>query len=69
MNIRPVDAKKGSIGCGIERVRQAISNERNRSGTRRERGKSVNSLTLLVWPWISEKMGGSKQSVVAEMAR
>jgi hypothetical protein len=69
MNVRPVDAKKGSIGCRIERVRQAISNERNRSGTRRERGKSVNSLTLLLWLWISEKMGRSKQSVVAEMAR
>jgi hypothetical protein len=34
MNIRPVDAKKGSIGCRIEWVRQAINNERNRSGGR-----------------------------------
>jgi hypothetical protein len=35
MDIQPVEAKKGSIGCRIEWVRQAINNERNRSGGRR----------------------------------
>jgi hypothetical protein len=50
-------------------VRGAINNERNRSGTRRVRRKSMKSLALLSWPWMSENNALQQNQWFLEMAR